>query len=271
MSTSQARENRLILNGDPAGRAWREAPVATLPLARRIRNVFNGRTIADTTSALIVFEHDHLPVYYVPEADIDLSALVPSDKTSTCSRKGHAGYWSIVVGDRTAPDAVWGYGEPIEGAPDLQGYRAFYWDALDHWYEEDEEVFVHARDPFKRVDALRSSRHVRIEIDGVTVAESHRPTLLFETGIATRYYLPRADVRLDLLRPTETVTACPYKGEANYYSAVVGDRTVDDIAWTYTIPIPEIPKIEQLVAFFDEHVDTYVDGELQPRPQSPWS
>ena len=160
---SSSLENRKIPAGDPAGSAWREAPVAVLPTRRRLRNVFNGRTIADTTNALVLFEHDHLPVYYVPVADIDTEALVPSDKTSHCPRKGDASYWSIVVDDRTAPDAVWGYEtNAVDGAPDLSGYRAFYWNAVDHWYEEDEEVFVHARDPFKRIDALRSSRHVRV-------------------------------------------------------------------------------------------------------------
>ena len=164
--------------------------MAVLPTRRRLRNVFNGRTIVDTTNALVLFEHDHLPVYYVPVADVDAEALVPSDKTSHCPRKGDASYWSIVVGDRTATDAVWGYEtNAVDGAPDLSGYRAFYWNAVDHWYEEDEEVFVHARDPFKRIDALRSSRHVRVEIDGVVLADTHRPTLLFETGIDTRYYM----------------------------------------------------------------------------------
>lgn len=271
MTLSPHLEDKLIVSGDPAGRAWREEPVAVLPVARRIRNVFAGRTIADSTRALILFEHDHLPVYYVPVEDIDASALVPSDTTTTCPRKGEASYWSLVVGDRVAADAVWGYESPLATAPDLTGYRAFYWDALDHWLEEDEEVFVHARDPFKRVDALRSSRHVRVEIDGVVVAETHRPTLVFETGIATRHYIPRADVHFELLRPSETVTRCPYKGQASYYSATIGDRIVPDIAWTYVAPIPEAPKLEQLVAFFDEHVDTYVDGTLQERPVSTWS
>jgi uncharacterized protein (DUF427 family) len=112
---------------------------------------------------------------------------------------------------------------------------------------------------------------VRIEIDGVEVADTRRPTLVFETGLATRYYVPRADVRLDLLRATDTVTRCPYKGQASYYSAIIGDRVIEDIAWTYTVPIPEIPKIEQLIAFFDEHVDVWVDGALQERPVSAWS
>ncbi|MDW5594270.1 DUF427 domain-containing protein [Conexibacter stalactiti] len=269
MSTSL--ENKKIVSGDPAGRAFRQERVAVLPVAKRIRGLFAGRTVVDSTAALILFEHDHLPVYYFPVADVDEAVLVPSEKSTHCPYKGDASYWSIAIGDRVALEAVWGYEQGIEGAPDLRGYRAFYWNALDHWFEEDEEVFVHARDPFKRIDTLRSSRHVRIELDGVVLAETRRPTLLFETGIATRYYIPRADLRAELLRSSETITACPYKGKASYYSAQVGDRLVEDIAWTYTFPIPDIPKIEQLVAFYDEHVDVWVDGELQERPVSTWS
>ena len=207
---SSSLENRKIPAGDPAGSAWREAPVAVLPTRRRLRNVFNGRTIVDTTNALVLFEHDHLPVYYVPVADIDAEALVPSDKASHCPRKGDASYWSIVVGDRTATDAVWGYEtNVVDGAPDLSGYRAFYWNAVDHWYEEDEEVFVHARDPFKRIDALRSSRHVRVEIDGVVLADTHRPTLLFETGIRHALLHPARGSRARLLRPARRRPPAP--------------------------------------------------------------
>ena len=269
---SSSLENRKIPAADPAGSAWREAPVGVLPTRRRLRNVFNGRTIADTTNALVVFEHDHLPVYYVPVADVDADALVPSDRHRTARARATpaTGRSSSATAPRPTRS---GATRPTSstGAPDLSGYRAFYWNAVDHWYEEDEEVFVHARDPFKRIDALRSSRHVRVEIDGVVLADTHRPTLLFETGIDTRYYIPREDIELGLLRPSAKESGCPYKGTASYYSAVVGDRVAEDIAWTYVHPIPEIPKIEQLIAFFDEHVDTYVDGELQPRPASAWS
>ena len=159
---SSSLENRKV----PAGSAWREAPVAVLPMRRRLRNVFNGRTLLDTTDALILFEHDHLPVYYVPVADVDAALLVASDRTSHCARKGDASYWSIVVGDRTAPDAVWGYEtNPVDGAPDLSGYRAFSWNAVDHWYEEDEEVFAHRghRRPRRRghrLDVHASDRRV---------------------------------------------------------------------------------------------------------------
>ena len=166
---------------------------------------------------------------------------------------------------------MWGYDEPLDSIPEIEGHRAFYWARMDHWYEEDDEVCVHPRDPFNRVDVMSSSRHVRIEVEGTTVAESTRPWLLFETGLPTRYYLPKADVHMELLRPSDKETACPYKGRAAYYSVVLGDRVVPDLAWTYTFPIPEQPKIAGLIAFFDERVDVWVDGVHQERPVSAWS
>ena len=137
---------------------------------------------------------------------------------------------------------------------------------MDQWFEEDEEIFVHPRDPHTRVDALRSSRHVRVVMAGETVAETTRPVLLFETGLPTRYYIPPEDVRLDLLEPSGAGTRCPYKGVASYHSVRVGGELVADVVWHYPFPIPECPKIEGLLAFYNERVDLYVDGELQERP-----
>ena len=161
--------------------------------------------------------------------------------------------------------------DPIDGRDDIKGYLAFYWHKLDHWYEEDDEVFVHVRDPYHRVDVLNSSRHVRVERDGVVLAESDRPRFLFETSLPMRTYLPLADVDQHLLEPSDTTSQCPYKGVASYYSARVGEDLVSDLAWTYRFPIPELPKVEGLVAFYDEHVDVYIDGILQPCPDTPWS
>ena len=134
---------------------------------------------------------------------------------------------------------------------------------MDAWFEEDEQVFTHPRDPYTRVDILASSRHVRIEVDGVTIAESSKPTLLFETGLPVRYYLPQTHVRMDLLTPTETVTHCPYKGEAGYWSLRVGDDIRADVAWSYRTPLLESQKIAGLVSFYTEKVDLYVDGVRQ--------
>jgi uncharacterized protein (DUF427 family) len=241
------------------------------PCPRRVRVVFGGEVVADTTDALYVFEAGHLPKYYFPRADVRTEVLRESDHTSHCPRKGDARYWTIVVGDRESRDAVWAYPDVIAGCPDITGYVSFYWNRVDAWFEEDDEVFVHARDPYKRVDVLRSSRHVVVRIDGEVVADSHRPLLLFETSLPTRYYLPRLDVRADVLLPSTTTTRCPYKGVAEYHSVRVGGTIHEDIVWFYPSPIPEIPKIEQHLCFFNERVDLEVDGVLQERPQSPWS
>ena len=185
--------------------------------------MFAGEVVADTTDALYLFETGHLPRYYFPIADVRADLLRESDHTSHCPRKGDARYWTIVAGDRESPDAVWAYPEVIEGCPDITGYVSFYWNRVDAWFEEDDEVFVHARDPYKRVDVLRSSRHVVVRIDGEVIADSQRPLLLFETSLPTRYYLPRLDVRADVLLPSSTTTRCPYKGVAEYHSVRVGD------------------------------------------------
>jgi uncharacterized protein (DUF427 family) len=142
---------------------------------------------------------------------------------------------------------------------------------MEGWYEEEEEVFCHARDPRHRVDVLASSRHVRVAIDGLTLAETRRPYLLFETSLPTRYYIPRDDVRMDLLTATSFSSRCPYKGIAEYWSANLGERAVENIVWSYADPIVENPKIKGLLCFFNARVDLFVDGELQPRPRSPWS
>ena len=134
---------------------------------------------------------------------------------------------------------------------------------MDAWFEEDEEVHVHARDPRVRIDVLASSRRVRIEIDGVTVADSRAPRLLFETNLRTRYYLPKTDVRMDLLESSATTSGCPYKGEARYWSVRVGDRVLADLAWSYPTPLPESQKVAGLVAFTDEKVGVFVDEVRQ--------
>jgi uncharacterized protein (DUF427 family) len=121
------------------------------------------------------------------------------------------------------------------------------------------------------VDALRSSRHVRVEVDGVVLADSVRPTILFETSLPPRYYLPKVDVRMDLLEPTDTVSRCPYKGQARYWSARVGDTLVPDLAWSYPSPFPESAPVMGLVCFYNERVDLTVDGERLDRPHTPFS
>jgi uncharacterized protein (DUF427 family) len=154
--------------------------------------------------------------------------------------------------------------------PDLAGYVVLDFGAFDAWYEEDELNVAHPRDPFHRIDVLPSSRRVRLELDGQVLAESSRPTLLFETMLPARFYLPREDVRAEL-SPSGTRTWCAYKGQASYWSAAAGGRVLPDIAWTYQQPLHDAARVRGLIAFFNERLDVIVDGERHERPVTPWS
>lgn len=228
---------------------------------RRVRVELAGRTIADTRRAKLLHETGHLPVYYFPEADVAADCLEPSDHRTHCPFKGDARHWSVRVGERVSENAVWSYPEPREGAPPLAGYMAFYWNAADRWLEEDEEIHGHPRDPYTRVDVRESSRHVRVSLRGAILAESRRPKLLFETSLPTRVYIPRPDVRTDLLRRSRTTTYCPYKGYASYWSTRLRDGDLEDVAWSYGDPFPEASTVRDHLAFLHEDVDVVLDGE----------
>ncbi len=240
------------------------------PAERRVRVMFGGVTIADSRSVRLLLERGRMAVYYFPIKDVRLDALQPTTFKSQHAGKGEASFYSVKVGEKVAEKAAWRYLSPERS--ELKDHVAFYWDKMDAWFEEDDEVFVHPRDPYHRVDVLNSSRHVKIVVGGEVVAETHRPRLLFETGLPVRYYIPKLDVRLDLLTPTHTHTRCPYKGIASYWSLTVNGKEFKDIVWSYPAPIPECPKIENLLCFYDEKVDAvYIDGEKQERPTTPWS
>jgi len=246
-------------------------PIIFEPTARRIRVEVNKVMIADSARAMIEIETP-IPVYYLPLSDVRRDLLVPSDHTRLDQRRGHARYWSIEVGARRVENAVWNYPAPLPGAPPLAPYAAFEWDFIDHWYEEDEEIFRHPRNPYKRVDAIRSSRRVEVIIGGATVADTRRAVFLFETGLPTRYYIPRDDVRSDILGPSERHTQCPYKGVAAYHSVTIGGEQFGDLVWYYPAPIDECRKITGRLAFFNEKVDAIlIDGKVMPRPVTPWS
>ena len=240
------------------GTASAEDQTRIEPSGRRVRAFVGGTAVADSRRVLLVWEAGRLPVYFFPTADVRADALRPSARM--------AGRWDLALDGRSVEDAAW-----RSEHPSLGDHLAFRWNKVDQWFEEDDEVFVHARDPYHRVDVLNSSRQVKVSLDGVTLAETGRPRLLFETGLPTRYYLPKLDVRLDLLEPSASSTACPYKGRAVYWSVRVGNRLVPDLVWSYPAPIPECPKIEGLLSFYNEKVDIEVDGEPQPRPRTRWS
>jgi uncharacterized protein (DUF427 family) len=238
---------------------------------RRVRVVFGGETVADSRRVKLMHETRYLPVYYFPEEDVRMDLLEATDHTTRCPFKGDASYWSVRVGEKVAENAVWSYPEPIETAPPIAGYLAFYWRKMDHWYEEAEEVFVHPRDPYHRVDVLESSRHVKVSVNGEVVAETDRPAILFETGLPPRYYIPPEDVREDVLVPSDKHTQCPYKGIASYHSVEAGGETVKNLVWHYPEPIAAAAKIRDNLSFFNEKVDLEVDGETQERPKTQWS
>jgi uncharacterized protein (DUF427 family) len=235
------------------------------PGTKRIRVYLAGRLAADSRHPSLVWEVPYYPAYYLPLADV-AAELEPTGKTEHSPSRGDAEIFDVRVGGAVAESAAKRYPDsPLEALRDLVRFE---WAAMDEWLEEDEPVYTHPRDPYHRVDVLASSRHVRVEIDGITVADSTRPVILFETGLPRRYYLPLSDIRTELLRPSATQTHCPYKGAASYWSVDTGHGIHEDIVWGYRFPLPESQKIAGLASFYNEKVDIYLDGELEQRPRT---
>ncbi|MCW3028894.1 MAG: hypothetical protein JWN81_2105 [Solirubrobacterales bacterium] len=235
--------------------------------AKRIRTYLGGEPVADTIRPLLVWEVPYYPTYYFPAADVRTELLEADGGAKHSPRLGDARTFTVRAGAKQAAEAALRYEDsPVE---QLREMIRFEWGAMDAWFEEDEEVFTHARDPHRRVDILASSREVRVEVDGTTVAQSSSPRLLFETGLPVRYYLPKPHVRMDVLELSQTVTHCPYKGQAQTWSARIGEHVHEDLAWSYPTPLPESQKIAGLIAFYDEKVDLFVDGVRMRRDEKP--
>ncbi len=259
------------------------------PIAKRVRAGVAGDLVLDTTRAILVWEPRRVvPSYAVPEDDIVAAHTARTDRAGVVPAGG-GGVTVDSLGDRPVLDPRVPFavhtapGEPIEilvRGRTLEGYRV-HDDALagyvvidfegaDEWFEEDERNHAHPRDPFHRIEVLPSSRHVRLELDGMVLADTRRAHLLFESMLPTRYYLRVEDVQVEL-RPSEHVTWCAYKGRASYLSAVIGDRLVDDLVWTYPAPLYDAERVRDMLCFFDERVDVHLDGTLLRRPVTPWS
>jgi uncharacterized protein (DUF427 family) len=238
----------------------------TEPVPRRIRAVLDGQTVVDTVHARYVWEHPAFPQYYVPIRDVADGVLVDEGTTEETSR-GDVAHFGLRVGGQERPHAARVLNAAkVEGLDDTVRFE---WSAFDAWYEEDEQVFVHPRSPYVRVDSIRSSRTVRVEDHGVVLAESDSPVLVFETGLPTRYYLNRTDVDFSTLVPSDTLTGCPYKGyTSEYWSSSAGGRTHPDVAWSYAFPLRELAPIAGLVAFYNEKLDIFVDDERLERPRT---
>jgi uncharacterized protein (DUF427 family) len=234
------------------------------PVPRRIRGYVEGRLAFDTQRALYVWEWPGYPQYSIPLDDLAEGLLVDEGRTGRLSA-GPARRYTLRLGPALRRDAAWVW---AEGAPEeLVGTARFQWEAIDSWFEEDEQVFVHPRSPYTRVDAIRSGRSVRVELHGVVLADAPASVTLFETGLPTRYYVDRVYVDWTRLRASGTVTSCPYKGRTSgYWSAVIGAETHEDIVWAYDFPTHQVALISGLVAFYNERVDLYADDALLPRP-----
>lgn len=229
------------------------------PTEKWVRGEIDGATVVDSRRAWLVWEPGRVvPGWCFPREDVRTDLLEPVEPQAGEHSAPLTELWDLGSAER----AAWSFADPdLEGRIQVDFYK------LDRWLEEDAEVVGHPRDPFKRVDVRRSSRHVVVAIGGEVVADSERPLLLFETGLPVRYYLPPGDVRMDLLTATDSRTLCAYKGEASYFSA----RGEDDVAWTYADPLPDNAGIRDAIAFFNERVDITVDAVPLDRPSTQWS
>jgi uncharacterized protein (DUF427 family) len=237
--------------------------------AKRVRAYLGGELVADTVRPLLVWEAPYYPTYYFPAADVRIELLHAEGAIDHSPSRGDGELFTVRAGEREARSAAVGYEDsPIDA---LRSTIKLQWQAMDAWFEEDEEVYTHPRDPYTRVDILASSRHLRVEVDGVTVAESTSPRLLFETGLPARFYIPKPHVRMELMQRSERVTHCPYKGAAESWDVRIGEAVHENLAWCYPAPLPESQKVAGLMAFYNEKVDLFVGGVLQERPSTHFS
>jgi uncharacterized protein (DUF427 family) len=232
------------------------------PTEKRVRAAAGGRDVVDTRRALLVWEPRRIvPSYAVPVEELDAELSPAAAGAGDHSAPGES---LDVVVDGTRLDAA--AFRPAD--PDLAGHVVLVHGAFERWYEEEEPIVGHPRDPFHRIDIRKSSRHVRVELDGTLLAESREPTLLFETHLPLRFYLPRGDLRLEPAASAKR-TVCAYKGEASHWTFDLPGGA--DLAWSYEEPLVDAAQIQGLVAFYDEHVDVLLDGERRERPRTQWA
>lgn len=226
---------------------------------KRIRVYFGGQVIADSRRVKLLRQIPRQ--YYFLLEDVSKDYLRQEEGTER-GKYGEKHRWTVAVGEREEKGAAWHFTDQPKNAPDMSEYIGFDWDKMDRWFEEDEPISVEPRDPYTRLDIRQSSRKIEVVIAGETVAYSERPVMLFETGVTTRYYLFREDVRMDLLEETDKHVGCPYKGIASYFSVRVGDTLKENLVWTYPFPNPEYGRLQNLVCFYSDKIEGFfVDGE----------
>lgn len=234
-----------------------------VPGQKWLRGMLHGQIVVDSRDYLNVWEVPYWPWWFFRTDAIAGELVEPAAPSGKRLPEGAVAHDLLCAGERLGHAA-----RTYPGHPVLDGWVAIEFASMDHWFEEDVEVFVHPRSPYTRIDALASSRHVVVSLHGVELANSHKPTVLFETGAPARFYLPMTDAKLDLFVKNDRRTSCPYKGDADSFDVQVGDELVRDLAWTYVLPRPESAPIAGLICFFNESVDIVIDGVRQTRPRS---
>lgn len=253
----------------------KDGPVKTLPTPRRVRILFDGSYVADTTDALFVWEHEYYPYYYVPRTAFAKHALQPSSP-----EQPGLWFWEAELHGATRSTdriLVFGSARAIGGgkseAECLADMVRVEFDVVDAWFEEDTRIHVHPKDPYRRVDTLLSSRPLKVRVLGQLVAETTAAVHLYETGLPCRYYVPPTAVPPHVLQESGETTACPYKGVANYYDVVVEGKKAPGLIWYYRNPTLECAAIAGYLCFYHEkdEVEIEIDGEVVPSPKTPWS
>ena len=235
------------------------------PGQKWVRVLLGGQFIADS-KRVCNLSTGGTPRYCFPVEDVRMGLLEPTGESED-TQTGRVSYFTVKAGNSVVEKGALTWTQPPPSAPGLKGYIGFDWGKMDAWFEEEEEVYGHAHDPYKRIDTLISPRHIEVVVLGEKVADTRNAVILYEGVSRPRYYLPRADIRQDLLVPSDRTSVCAYKGRANYYSIKVGDRIAENIVWYYRYPAAEVFKIAGRIAFYSENVDEFlIDGQKEEWP-----
>jgi uncharacterized protein (DUF427 family) len=226
------------------------------PLRRRMRVLFGGRWIADSEHVVLLHEPGRYPVAYFPLTDIAADALHPTEHITQHRDLGTTSWYTVRVGDHSTPRAAWQHTELPPHAAELKERVALAWRAMDAFYEEDERIVGHAADSYHRIDIRQTSRHLQVRHYDQVIADSCRPLVLYESGFAPRWYVPRADVDESALTPVDGKTFCPYKGLARYYDIGGARRAV----WSYEHAWDEVRRIAGLLSFEPDKISVHLDG-----------